>query len=261
MKVIELKIDKTIDELGVFAVSIVDKPAIKKLFMKFNEEPVAIKFAINEEQMVITGPAMIPDIQMYRSAGSMGLAEEAMVFFSAASIRNAAEQFLAMDVNNNVTLEHQNATTGLTLRESWIIEDPKMDKAAFYGFTDLPTGTWMLSYNVNDITIWNKIKAGEFNGFSIEAFFIPKASDIPVDESAFGEEDILDDDFLVRRSAGDTQETFVSRCIAHEVGAGMDSSQAAAVCYAKWDASEEERFSEEFLNLVVEFIEMNKIPE
>jgi hypothetical protein len=178
MRLVELIIKKKQD-VGVFAVSLVEKPAIKQFFVKFADESekVMAKFAIDQEKQIITGPAMIPDQRIYRSAGSVGLEEESMVYFSAESIRNAAEQFLAQDFTNSVTLQHEKQTEGLNLRESWIIEDPVHDKSVIYGFSELPIGTWMLSYNVNDPAIWAKIKDGTFAGFSIEAYFMPRVTD------------------------------------------------------------------------------------
>jgi hypothetical protein len=62
---------------------------------------------------------------------------------------------------------------GMSVVESWIIEDEKQDKSAKYGF-NLPKGTWMISMKVNNDEIWNKVKAGEVKGFSIEGYFVDK---------------------------------------------------------------------------------------
>lgn len=199
MKLIELLIEKTTDT-AVFAVSLVEKPAIKRCFVKFADETekTVAKFAIDEEKRIVTGPAMIPNVNMYRSAGSIGIDEEVMVYFSEESIRNAAEQFLALDFTNQVTLQHESKTKGLSLRESWIIDDPAHDKAALYGFSDLPKGTWMISYNVNDEQVWQSVKDGTYNGFSVEAYFVPRVTGqevpyefnqiIPTAEENFSEE-------------------------------------------------------------------------
>jgi hypothetical protein len=52
-------------------------------------------------------------------------------------------------------------------------DNPEMDKSKEYGFS-LPKGTWMLSMKVNNPDIWNKVKAGEIKGFSIEGYFADK---------------------------------------------------------------------------------------
>jgi hypothetical protein len=75
---------------------------------------------------------------------------------------------------NNATLEHEKKMLdGMSVVESWIIEDEKQDKSAKYGF-NLPKGTWMISMKVNNDEIWNKVKAGEVKGFSIEGYFVDK---------------------------------------------------------------------------------------
>jgi len=61
------------------------------------------------------------------------------------------------------------------LLESWIVEDPKMDKSTAMGFK-VPAGTWMASYKINDKYTWQKIKNGELNGYSIAGNFIEKAA-------------------------------------------------------------------------------------
>jgi hypothetical protein len=58
----------------------------------------------------------------------------------------------------------------MTIVESWIIEDSKKDKSAFYEMS-LPVGTWMIAMKVDNDETWEKVKKGEFKGFSIEGYF------------------------------------------------------------------------------------------
>ena len=37
--------------------------------------------------------------------------------------------------------------------------------------------------------------------------------------------------------SGETQEQFISYCIGEEIKSGREQTQAAAICYSKWDAS------------------------
>ena len=50
----------------------------------------------------------------------------------------------------------------------------------------------------------------------------------------------------IKPRASETQEEFISRCIGEEVGAGYEQSQAAAICYSKWDRRElsKQKFSD-----------------
>jgi len=75
---------------------------------------------------------------------------------------------------NNSTLEHQYQINGLSLVESWIVEDKVHDKSVKYGM-DLPLGTWVGSVKVNNDNIWNEfVKTGKVKGFSIEGYFADK---------------------------------------------------------------------------------------
>jgi hypothetical protein len=75
---------------------------------------------------------------------------------------------------NNATYEHERKMLeGMSVVESWIIEDEKTDKSKLYGF-NLPKGTWMISMKVNNDEVWQKVKDGEVKGFSIEGYFVDK---------------------------------------------------------------------------------------
>jgi hypothetical protein len=84
---------------------------------------------------------------------------------------------------SNSTLEHKYKLEGMTVVESWIIENKDKDKSAHYGM-DLPEGTWMVSMKVNDDDIWNNyITTKKVKGFSIEAFMSEKATQRPKDKT------------------------------------------------------------------------------
>ena len=133
----------------------------------------AQQFAFSDdEQRIVVGPAMIPD-QLIPRLDQMG--NKFHVFFSKDTIKKIAEKFFKEMKHNNTDVNHDDEVTKTnTLLESWIVEDPKMDKSAVYGF-DVPVGTWMTSYRINDDDTWNQIKAGELNGFSVTGDFIQKA--------------------------------------------------------------------------------------
>ena len=72
---------------------------------------------------------------------------------------------------NKSTLEHQAELNGLSVVESWIVEDKVHDKSRKYGL-DMPVGTWMVSMKVNNEEVWDDyVKSGKVKGFSIEGYF------------------------------------------------------------------------------------------
>jgi len=132
---------------------------------------MSFKFA-EEEQRVIVGPAMIPQ-QLIPRRDALGNIYH--VYFTKDTVKKIAEKFLRENKHNNTDVNHDDdVTVNNTLLESWIIEDPKHDKSGMYGY-ELPKGTWMVSYKINDDATWQRIKNGEIKGFSVAGNFIEKA--------------------------------------------------------------------------------------
>jgi hypothetical protein len=72
-------------------------------------------------------------------------------------------------------LEHNSKIEGLTLVESWLVEDKQNDKSNMFGM-DLPLGSWVGAIKVENDEIWNDyVKTGKVKGFSIEGYFADKA--------------------------------------------------------------------------------------
>jgi len=127
----------------------------------------------DDEQMIVTGPAMVPD-QLILRKDENGVPFH--VFFSKDTVKKIAQKFFEYNKQNNTDINHDDdITTNNTLLESWIVTDPKMDKSKAMGF-EVPEGTWMASYKINNEATWNQIKAGELNGFSVAGQFIEKAT-------------------------------------------------------------------------------------
>jgi hypothetical protein len=127
----------------------------------------------SDDEMVVTGPAMIPQ-QLILRKDEMG--NPFHVFFSQETIKDIAKKFFEYNKMNNTDVNHDDdITTKNTLLESWIVENPNMDKSKAMGF-NVPEGTWMTSYKINDEATWKQIKEGKLNGFSIAGNFIEKAT-------------------------------------------------------------------------------------
>ena len=169
MEIIELLIDENKIESGINAVSVVESPAIEENFVALKKHEIELK-EVDTEKRILMGAALITNKQIYRKNKD----KEFYIYFSEDTVRKASELFLMRANQNNATLEHEKKMLdGMSVVESWIIEDEKQDKSAKYGF-NLPKGTWMISMKVNNDEIWNKVKAGEVKGFSIEGYFVDK---------------------------------------------------------------------------------------
>ena len=188
MKTIELYIDEENEFSGIEAISVVEFPAIEEDFIALKKHEVQLA-EVDKEKRILMGAALIPNKEIYRTNGE----EEYNIFFSEETVKKASELFLSRGKQNNSTLEHQVDLQGLSVVESWIIEDTNMDKSKKYGLS-LPKGTWMVSVKVNNDEIWEEfVKKGKVKGFSIEGFFADKLDgpNESVEEDFSSEESML----------------------------------------------------------------------
>jgi hypothetical protein len=169
MKIIELILDEEQDDIGVDAISIVENPAIESDFVALKNQEIKLA-EVDKEKKILMGALLIPNKPIYRN-GSEG---EYYIYFSKDTIVKASQMFLQNGKQSNSTLEHAQALNGLTLVESWIVEDKTKDKTALYDL-DVPVGTWMGSVKVNNDDVWNEyVKTNKVKGFSIEGYFADK---------------------------------------------------------------------------------------
>ena len=172
MRIIELLIDE--DELlsGIEAISIVDRPAIQENFIALSEQTKLELTEVDKEKRILMGAALVPNKNIYRQEGD----DEYYIYFSEDTVRKASELFLMRGNQNKSTLEHEAQLHGLSVVESWIVEDEKYDKSRKYDM-NLPVGTWMVSMKVNNDDVWeNYVKTGLVKGFSIEGYFTDKVN-------------------------------------------------------------------------------------
>jgi hypothetical protein len=168
MRMIELILDED-DAIGVEAISVVENPAIESDFIALKSEQIQLA-EISKEKRLLMGALLIPKKPIYRRDKD----EEYYVFFSEETVLKASQMYLQNGNQSNSTLEHDGKLEGLTLVESWIVEDKEKDKTALYGL-DVPVGTWMGSVKVNNDEIWNDyVKTGKVKGFSIQGYFADK---------------------------------------------------------------------------------------
>lgn len=178
MNIIEMVLDESSEKQGIHAVSVVESPAIEENWIALNKQLIELK-SVDEEKRILMGAGLVPDKQIYRRDKDNG---EFYIYFSKETIRKASELFLKRSNQNNATYEHQMKIEGMSVVESWIIEDKEKDKSAIYGF-DLPVGTWMISMKVDNTEVWDKVKAGEIKGFSIEGYFEPAEAKLSTEKS------------------------------------------------------------------------------
>jgi len=172
MKIIELILDENLEFNGVDAISIVENPAIQSNFVALKDEQIRLA-ELNKEKRLLLGPVLIPNKPILRN----GDQEDYYIYFSKDTVEKASQMYLKEGNQHNASLEHEYSLKGLTLVESWIVNDEVHDKSRLYDNTkDVPVGTWMGAIRVDSDEVWdNYVKEGVVKGFSIEGYFADRA--------------------------------------------------------------------------------------
>jgi hypothetical protein len=169
MNIVELILDEE-DAIGIEAISVVESPAIEEDFIALKNQEFKLA-EVDKEKRILMGAALIPNKPIYRRNED----NEYYIYFSRDTVRKASELFFINGNQNKSTLEHQMPLTGLSVVESWIVEDKEKDKTKHYDM-EVPIGTWMVSMKVLNDDVWNNyVKTGKVKGFSIEGYFADKA--------------------------------------------------------------------------------------
>lgn len=153
---------------GVFAVSLVEEPAIGVEFVALSKQTEVKLATVSEEKRILLGAILIPDLPIYRRTEN----KEFNIVFDAQTIKQVQENFAKNGYLNNSTIEHDGENIeGVTFVESWIKEDEQYDKSVKFGFQE-PVGTWYMTMKVNNEEVWNDyVKTGKVKGFSIDGVF------------------------------------------------------------------------------------------
>ena len=142
MRIVELILGD--DEFtGIEAISVVENPAIEEDFIALKNEEIKLA-EVNNEKRILMGALLIPNKPIYRRKGE----EEYYIYFSKKTVEKASQLYLMNGNQSKATLEHQYTINGLTLVESWLVEDEVHDKSRKYGL-NVPVGTWMGAVKVN----------------------------------------------------------------------------------------------------------------
>ena len=149
-----------------YAISMVEAPAIESDFVALaeqKEEKQQVFLESNERHMVY-GAALIPEKDIYRNNGE----QEFYISFTKESIEKMSQDFMKEYRQHEVKTDHEDVANEVCVVESWLVEDSYKDKANALGI-NVPEGTWMVGMKVNNIETWERVKAGELKGFSVES--------------------------------------------------------------------------------------------
>ena len=168
MKVFYIRVNDE-DITGIDAISLVDMPAVEKNFLCFSEEKQPVKMKFDNSKHIITGVVCLADTPIYRYNERMG---EYYVVFTKETIEKMVEKFAKMDLFKSVNLQHDDKqfVDDVYMIESYITNKERGISPA--EFSDIPDGSWIASYKIDDESLWDEIINGDkLNGFSLQGMF------------------------------------------------------------------------------------------
>lgn len=155
----------TSENCGVLRVSLVDNPAVESDFVAYAEQERKDLFTItDEEKQRVFGPVLRADYPIYRRDKENG---EYYIVFRADEIRAFAQKYLRDGLQNEVDLEHDFKSIEGAEMVQYFIKDTEKGIAPV-GYEDVADGSLFAEYQITDADLWERIKKGEFHGFSVE---------------------------------------------------------------------------------------------
>ena len=158
----------TDENLGMTTISFVDYLAVESDWLSFDKQKETVKFSVeNEEQRIVMGVVMRADYLIYRRTES---GYEYYITYSPDTIRLMARKYLKDGFQNNVDLQHDgNLIDGVEMEEMFIKDSE--NGISPKGFEDISDGSLFARFKVVNDDVWNEIKEGKYNGFSLEGYF------------------------------------------------------------------------------------------
>jgi hypothetical protein len=187
-----------------------------------NEIPEEDKktFAKLKDQQMLVTKLMIPNklIPRIDENGDMYHA-----YFTPETIKKIAYKFIKDGYQNKWNYEHiqDHELEGISLVESWLVEDPENDKANHYGLGP-KKGEWIGMVKIENKDVWNEyVKSGLVKGVSIEGWFADSLIEQPQE--------------FVKPYPTESEDDFIPRCVTVMMDEGKNLEQALGACYGMWE--------------------------
>ena len=153
---------------GIYKISLVDLPAVECNWVAFDKEKEYVNYSVqDEEQRIIYGVIMRADFPIYRRKGDF----EYYITYSKDTIKTMAEKLMVDGYQNRINLMHTEGTdvAGVNLLQLFIKDTENGINPV--GFEDVEDGSLFAQYKVENDAVWEMIKNGTFQGFSLEGYF------------------------------------------------------------------------------------------
>ena len=155
---------------GMERISLVDSPAVERDFVRMaSAERRPVQFSVaSEERQLLYGVIMRANFPIYRRDPELG---EFFIVYTPELIRTMAEKYIAEGRANAFNLQHQDGSDveGVQMVQ-WFIKDSARGIAPAE-FPDVEDGSLFGEFHVTDPELWERCRAGEFRGFSLEGWY------------------------------------------------------------------------------------------
>lgn len=164
--------------------------AIRKVKQFERQEKMGHQFTdVNDEKRIVMAPVMLADTKIVRFSDDIG---KYYVKFTPETIEKMMRKYFVDGKINNVNVNHQQGQKkdDIYMIESFIVGD----RTKSLVFEDIPDGSWVASYYVGNDEVWEKIKSGEYNGFSLEGSFFQQIENDYIERTYERLKNIIDGD-------------------------------------------------------------------
>lgn len=196
LDVYNISIDEA-ENIIMNCVSIVERPAIERSFLAFNKQSQTVKNIAfsGDEKMQLLGVALIPNMPIYRKDED---GYEYYVQFSVEEIEKMVKVFMKNGLTKSMNIEHDPTKKADSFIFQSFITSDKIQAPELLG--DVPTGSWVIGVQVQSAELWQNIKEGKVNGFSIEGLFNlllseEKVQEVEIDITGWMDDDMSDEEF------------------------------------------------------------------
>ncbi len=170
--------DEEEDETNVYITSIVDEPAMMRDFAKFSEGKQKLYFKEQKDKRILSGVWVLADTPIYRKYNDF----EFTVVFESERLKEMLFKHIKSGYSDIHDFNHDEKVIKDAFQnvEYWIYDGNPSQKSPILGLTlsdlgynpeDIKEGSILKSVYVKDEVVWEYIKDGDFNGFSIDGLF------------------------------------------------------------------------------------------
>jgi hypothetical protein len=174
------------ERTGVYAVSLVDEPAIEVDWIKLSKM-VEYHFQANKDKQMLFGPMLIPNKLIFRKDNN---GDEYNIIFDEETIQIIADKYNENKLGDVFNFQHSDRKVEAVLLQNWITGET--DKSQDYGFA-LPKGTWFGGVKVKDEQFWNEeVKTEKVKGFSVEIMAGTQLIEMTAEADKIKEEQLME---------------------------------------------------------------------